>query len=155
MTSIDSGIGPIPTQTEGETLTTRSEGPWMFTLDYPRPPKGLHANDRVHYMAKAGATADIRQEVFARVRALRIGTLKRIRVDIVWVVKDHIKRDEDGPEPLCKAIYDGIGSDRGVSAHVVEDDGREFFEKPRLIVRYEKGAHPHFEVTITDLGVVA
>lgn len=135
-----------------ETVTVEPSKAWSFVLDYRRPPKGLHANDRTHWRAKAGATADIRREVFARTRALHIGVLERISVQVTWVVGDRIKRDADGCEPFCKAIYDGIGSDRGVSARVVEDDDREHFDKPRLVIRYEKGARPHFEVSIRPWG---
>lgn len=132
-----------------------SWSPWTFILDYPRPPKGLHANDRPgHWGIKAGATADIRQEVFWKVRALHIGRLERISVQVVWVVGDKRKRDSDGPAPMLKAIYDGIASDRGVSAHVVADDSPEYVEKPGLTFRYEKGARARFEVSITDLSGV-
>ena len=123
----------------------------MFILDYPRPPKGLSANDRQHWAVKAGATADIRMEVMAKTRALHLGELERVRVDVVWVVADKRKRDEDGPDPFCKAIYDGIGASKGVSARLVEDDSPEYMEKPRLSIRYERGARPHFEVTITEV----
>ena len=129
---------------------------WSFDLNYPRPPKGLSANDRCHWAVKAGATADVRLEVMAKVRALHIGVLERIRVDVTWVVSDKRKRDEDGPDPFCKAIYDGIGSSsRGYSAHLVDDDDRAHMEKPRLTIRYEKGVRPHFTVMITDLGGIA
>lgn len=125
-----------------------------FILDYPRPPKGLHANDRTgHWSVKAGATSDIRMEVMAKVRALHLGVLERIKVEIVWVVATKATRDEDGPDPFCKAIYDGIGSSsKGYSAHLVEDDDRSHMEKPRLTIRYERGVRPHFEVTITEVS---
>lgn len=145
-------IEPSAPETAQHEQAVRTRGPWMFVLDYPRPPKGLHSNDRAHWRVKAGATADVRQEVFAKVRALRLGTLEKIRVDVTWVVGDKRKRDEDGPEPLCKAIYDAIGSDRGVSAHLVDDDTAEFMEKTRLAIRYEPGARAHFEVKITSVG---
>lgn len=119
-----------------------------FILDYPRPPEGLSANDRAHWSVKAGATADIRFEVMAKTRALRLGAAERVRVDVVWVVADKRRRDTDNLAPFLKAIYDGIGSDKGVSARIVEDDAPEFMEKPAATIRYEKGCRPHFEVTI-------
>ena len=124
----------------------------MFILDYPRPPKGLSANDRQHWAVKAGATADIRMEVMAKTRALHLGELEKVRVDVVWVVADKRKRDSDGPAPFLKAIYDGIGADRGVSARIVPDDDPAHFEKPSLTFEYKPGERPHFRVTITDIG---
>jgi len=135
------------------TVTVETPAGWSFILDYPRPPKGLSANDRpAHWAIKHGATQDVRMEVFAKTRALKLGVLEKIRVEITWVVGDKRHRDEDGPDPFCKAIYDGIGSDRGISAHLVEDDTPEFMEKPRLVIRYEKGVRPHFEVRITEVN---
>lgn len=127
----------------------------MFILDYRRPPKGLSANDRTHWAVRSGSTADIRLEVMARTRALRLGSAERIRVDVVWVVADKRRRDTDNLAPFLKAIYDGIGADKGVSAHVVEDDVPEHMEKPGATIRYEKGARAHFEVSITVLEVSA
>ena len=122
-----------------------------FILDYPRPPKGLSQNDRPHWAVRAGATADIRMEVMAKTRALHLGELERVRVDVVWVVADKRKRDSDGPAPFLKAIYDGIGADKGVSARIVPDDSPEYMEKPSLTFEYVKGCRPHFEVTITEI----
>lgn len=132
--------------------TPAKGGPWTFVLDYPKPPRGLHANDRVIHWVKDGATADVRLEVMAKVRALHIGVLERIRVDVTWIVNTKHKRDADGPDPMCKAIYDGIAANKGVSAHLVDDDDPAHMDKPRLTIRYEKGARAHFQVTITDLG---
>ena len=127
-------------------------GPWQFILDYPRPPKGLSANDRTHWSARAGATADVRLEVMAKVRALHIGVLVRASVQVVWVVADKRRRDTDNLAPFMKAIFDGIGADRGVSACLVEDDDPDHMVKPSALIRYEVGVRPHFRVTITDLG---
>ena len=120
-----------------------------FILDYPRPPKGLSANDRVHWSIRRGATADIRLEVMAKTRALHLGSAERVRVDVVWIVADRKRRDTDNLAPFLKAIYDGIGADKGVSARIVEDDAPEFMDKPSATIRYQYGARPHFEVTIT------
>ena len=156
MNSADTYVSPQPEQSQGGSALDGAPGVWQFILDYPRPPKGLHANDRAHYMVRAGAVADIRLEVMAKVRALHIGVLERVSVQVVWVVATKATRDEDGPDPFCKAIYDGIGSSsRGYSAHLVEDDSPEFMVKPRLTIRYEQGVHPHFEVNLTDLGGVS
>jgi len=134
-----------------QTLPDRADS-WSFILDYPRPPKGLHANDRPHWTAKSGATQDIRLEVMAKTRALHLGELERIRVDVEWVVSDRRKRDTDNLAPFLKAIYDGIGADRGVSARLVEDDDPEHMEKPAATIRHEPGCRAHFVVTISNLG---
>lgn len=86
-----------------------------------------------------------------KVRQLRIGVLDRVRVNVVWVVNTRARRDTDNLAPFLKAIYDGIGADSGVSAHLVEDDAPEYMEKPGATIRYERGALPHFEVTITEV----
>jgi hypothetical protein len=126
---------------------------WSFDLPYTRPPFGLSANDRPkHWGPKATNTAEVRELVFYLTRTTHVPALEKCRVDVVWVVKDRRRRDTDNLAPLLKAIYDGIGSDRGVSARIVEDDAPEFMTKPGATIRYETGCTPHFEVTITDIG---
>jgi hypothetical protein len=77
--------------------------------------------------------------------------LDRIRVDVVWVVGDKRRRDADNAAPFLKAIYDGIGADEGVSAHLVDDDDPDHMYKAPLTFRYEKGARAHFEVCISEV----
>lgn len=147
---VDVTTGSVPLPATTLIQRPKSEGPWMFTLNYPRPPKGLHANDRTHWAVKMGATQDIRMEVMARTRNLHIGVLEFCTVQVVWVVGDKRKRDTDNLAPFMKAIFDGIGSNsRGYSAHLVEDDDPEHMSKPGALIRYEKGVKPFFEVTIT------
>jgi len=127
---------------------------WTITLVYPRPPRGLHANDSaVHWAVKSKNTKTIREEVFAKVRAAHVPALERIRVNVVWVVFDARTRDTDNLGPWLKVIYDGIGSNRGISARIVDDDAPEFMEKPEATIRRDPGkGTAFFEVTITDLG---
>jgi len=136
-----------------ETITTipAATSDWTFILDYPKPPKGLSANDRTHWRVKAGAVADIRQEVMVRVRALRLGVRDKIRVDVEWFVGDRRRRDTDNLAPFLKAIYDGIGADKGVSAHLVDDDDPDHMLKPGATIRYIRGIRPHFVVSITPI----
>ncbi|WP_417540768.1 hypothetical protein [Microbacterium maritypicum] len=82
----------------------------------------------------------------------KIPKLQRISVQVVWVVPTRHKRDEDGPDPFCKVIYDAIGSDRGVSARIVQDDTKEFMDKPRLVIEHQPGERAHFRVEITDIS---
>lgn len=106
----------------------------------------------MHYMGKSRATAKLRMEVVALLSDTEFPELKRIRVDCEWVVKTKAKRDPDNLAPMLKAIYDAIGSDRGVGAHLVADDSPEYMEKVGATIRYDKDAEPHFVITITDLG---
>ena len=124
---------------------------WGFTLDFPKPPKGLSANDRCHWGMKHASTQTVRMLVMSKVRALHVPVLDRARVDVVWVVRDRRRRDTDNVAPLLKAIYDGIAADRGVSARILEDDDPAHMEKPGATIRYVKGATAHFRVTITDI----
>lgn len=123
---------------------------WVLSLPYARPPKGLHANDRAHWRAKAASTAEVRDLVVMLCRSQRIPQMQRVAVQVVWVVPDKRKRDSDGPDPLCKAIYDAIGSDRGTSAHLVPDDSPEWMDKPRLRIEHRPGEPAHFEIQIRE-----
>lgn len=129
-----------------------AERSWSFSLPFTRPPAGLSANDRGGRWVRARSTAAVREMVFYTVRALHIGVLDRCRVDVVWVVADRRRRDTDNLSPFMKAIFDGIGADKGVSAHVVDDDAPEYMIKPGATIRYVKGCTPHFEVTITEVN---
>lgn len=125
---------------------------WSFDPPFTSAPFGLSMNDRAHWGRKAKETAKVRLLVMTLTRAARVPSLDKIRVDVTWVVKDKRRRDSDNFSPLTKAIYDGIGSDRGVSARIVEDDDPAHMEKPAATIVYEKGCTQHFQVTITDLG---
>lgn len=125
---------------------------WTIRLDFTKPPAGLSMNDRVHWSRKAKATRAVRRIVAGEVRDLELPQLARIRVDVVWVVATGHRRDTDNLAPLLKAIYDGIGSDTGISAHLVPDDTPEYMDKPGATIRLERSTRPHFEITITDLS---
>lgn len=126
---------------------------WFFYLPYAKTPYGLNANDRPkHWSTKAKATAKVRAEVMLLTRAAKVPALDRIRVDVLRIVATNRTRDEDNLAPLLKAIYDGIGSNRGVSARIVEDDAPEYMEKAGLKFAVISGRAPRFLVTITDLG---
>lgn len=125
---------------------------WTLELPYERPPKGLHANDRCHWRVRARSTVEVRERVAVLCRVAKIPKLQRISVQVVWVVPTRHKRDEDGPDPMCKVIYDAIGSDRGVSARIVQDDTKEFMDKPRLVIEHQPGELAHFRVEITDIS---
>ncbi|WP_058630654.1 hypothetical protein [Microbacterium oxydans] len=125
---------------------------WTLELPYDRPPKGLSANYRGHWAPKAKSTAEVRALVVALARNARIPTMGRMQVELVWVVTDNRKRDSDNVAPFAKAIFDGLGADRGVSARLVPDDAPEFMVKLMPRIEYRVAGHPHFEVVITDLS---
>lgn len=124
---------------------------WMFTLDIPKPLPGLSANDRVHWGRKAKSTAQVRQLALMGALRAEIPHMNRCRVDVVWVVDTARRRDTDNVAPLLKAIYDGLGADRGDSARIVPDDAPEFMTKTGATIRLDRTVPPHFEVTVTRL----
>ena len=128
-----------------------SDRTWSFTLPYPALPKGLSMNYRGSHWPRSNNTAMVRRDVFSLVRAARIPALDRCQVDVCWLVKTKTKRDSDNLAPLLKAIYDGIGSDRGISARIVEDDSPEYMVKRSATIHYDKANTPGFVVTITAL----
>lgn len=125
---------------------------WTLMLPYERPPKGLHSNDRAHHMVKARSAKEIRNVVTVLCRSQSVPKMQRVSVQVFWVVPTRHKRDADGPDPLCKVIYDAIGSDRGVGAQIVADDTPEFMDKPRLVIKHQPGVTAHFRVEITDIS---
>ena len=129
-----------------------ASGVWSFTLLMGRAPKGLSANDRAHWRTKAVSTQQVREMVMLKVRQAKVPALEKCRVNVEWVVKDKRRRDADNLAPFLKAIYDGIGADKGVSARIVEDDAPQYMEKIGATIRHEPGCVPRFVVTITDIG---
>ena len=145
------GNGPTFNE-QVQTGRRRLPDQWTIRLHYPRPPKGLSANDRTHWAVKAKSTEAVRQEVMVKVREQNVPALNRIRIDITWWVTDRRRRDADNAMPFAKAIYDGIAADKGTSARIVDDDNPLYVEKVMPRIEYLPGGEPHFSVTITDLG---
>lgn len=124
---------------------------WLLELAYPRPPKGLSANDRTHWAVRSKATAAIREQVVRLAQHASIPTMQRCQVEIIWVVSDKRRRDADNAAPFAKAIFDGLGADKGVSAHIVADDDPAHMVKLMPRIEHRAGVAPHFEVVITDI----
>jgi len=117
---------------------------WMFPMSGRRPPLSL--NDRGNHYARARLTRSVRDEASWRARSARIPRpLAKVRVEVIWVVGDHRRRDEDNPAPSAKAVYDGL-----VDAGIVPDDTPEFMEKPSVRIEYRQGVYEWF-VKVTDL----
>jgi hypothetical protein len=90
--------------------------------------------------------------VFALTRRAKVPALEKISVQVDWVVNDLRRRDEDNLAPMMKACFDAIGSDRGLSARIVDDDDPAHMVKPSARIIHDPDCIPHFRITITDLG---
>ena len=125
---------------------------WTLELPYERPPKGLSANDRTHWAVKSNSTAEVRAQVKYLAWAAGIEPMQRCQVEVIWIVKDKRRRDDDSLAPFAKAVYDGLGADKGVSAHIVADDAPAFMRKMHPRIEYRPNATPHFEVHVRDIS---
>jgi len=98
-----------------------------FTFDWTKAPLSL--NYRLHRMAEAKITKEIRSTMHALAR--RIPDLGRCRVELIWWVNDRRKRDEENIVPVLKALCDGL-----VDAEVVADDTPQFMKKEMPAIRF-------------------
>lgn len=124
---------------------------WTIELGYTKPPPGLSANDRSHWATKARSVAAVRGLVKSLATKAGIPTMQRCQVEVIWVVADKRRRDADNAAPFAKAIFDGLGADKGVSAHLVVDDDPAHMVKLMPRIEYRPNTTPHFEVIVTDL----
>lgn len=115
-----------------------------FRFDWTKAPLSL--NYRLHRMAEAKLTKEIRALMHARARG--IPELERCEVRLVWYVNDKRRRDDENPVATLKALCDGL-----VDAEVVPDDTREFMVKHMPEIRFTpKSADvAHFEFTVTEI----
>jgi Holliday junction resolvase RusA-like endonuclease len=110
----------------------------------PLPPKSLHTNARVHFMAKSKATKAYRLEA-----AITAGQYKskprweNAHVHIVYFFKDERRRDKDNLLAWLKAAMDGI-ADAGI---VSNDSG--FVYMPVLVTKDPK--RPRVEIEIVKV----
>lgn len=116
-----------------------------FTFDWPTAP--LSMNDRLHHLAKAKVTKELR--ALMRAAARHMPDLGRCEVRLVWFVNTRRRRDDENIVATLKPLCDGL-----VDAEVVEDDTREFMLKHMPEIRYVKGCTPHFEFTVAELPAV-
>ena len=106
---------------------------------WTRPP--LSMNDRLHHMAKAKLTAEIRQAAAAAFAGFPPS--ERVEVTMTWTVKDRIRRDSENPVATLKPLCDGL-----VDAGVVPDDTHEYMRKIMPVIRYVKGATPEVRLDV-------
>lgn len=125
---------------------------WTLELGYAKPPDGLSANWRGHWATKARSTASVRALVKHFAIKAGIEPMQRCQVEVIWCVADRRRRDDDSLAPFAKAVYDGLGADKGVSAHIVADDAPIFMRKMHPRIEFRAGCTPHFEVHIRDIS---
>jgi len=131
------GYTPEQVQTDTALFTTTFEFPWTS------PP--LTLNKRwPHPAVMWRTTRDVRALMHARAR--HIPELDRIDVRLVWVVADRRRRDGINATPTLKALVDGL-----VDAEVIPDDTPAYLSDHIPEIRYEKGATPHLELTVTEV----
>jgi crossover junction endodeoxyribonuclease RusA len=116
-----------------------------FRFDWTSPPLSL--NQRMHHMAKAKITAELRAMMHARAR--HIPDLGRCEVQLVWFVNTHARRDDENPVPTLKALCDGL-----IDAEIVEDDTNEYMVKHMPQIRYihKRDDLAHFEFTVRQIA---
>lgn len=110
------------------------------TFDWPRPP--LTANQRLHYMARARITRDVRTAAAYAFR--NFPEVEKVRVELVWVVTDKRRRDVDNIVPTLKAVCDGL-----VDVEIVPDDTPQYMEK--VMPTIELGEKPGVIVRVTEM----
>lgn len=116
----------------------------VYTVRFPYPKPPLSLNQRLHHMAKAVLTAQIRRDTAAL--ASDIPFLGRCEVALTWYVNDRRRRDDENPIPTMKAMCDEL-----VTLGVVEDDTRQFMVKqmPSIVWIPKATATAHMLLTIT------
>lgn len=130
-----------------EYVITPDLGP-AYELTFPWPSPPLSMNDRKHWADRAKITKRMRTEAAWRATAARLPHLPRIRVSLVWWVKDQRRRDGgENLAPTVKALIDGI-----VDAGVVDDDDHTRVLRGPSIIRYEKDCTPRIVLHITPVG---
>lgn len=129
-----------------EQVQTDAVGPtFTIDLDYARPP--ITANDRTHWRRKADLTRRLRRAAAEAAKQHRIPEYPRIRVSLVWVVRDRRRRDGgENIAPTLKPLIDGL-----VDAGVVSDDDQHHVIRDMPTIRYEQGSAPHLELTIAPV----
>ena len=118
--------------------------PYSETFTFPWVKAPLSLNYRLHRMAEAKITKELRTMMHAKAR--HVPEMDRCEVALVWVVGTRRRRDEENIVATLKPLCDGL-----VDAEIVADDTREFMRKLMPEIRYEKGATSRFELTITEI----
>lgn len=116
---------------------------WVFDFAWKSPP--LHLNQRLHHMAKAKLTAELRAMMHAKARHLP--TLEKCSVVLIWYVSDRRRRDAENPVATLKVLCDAL-----VDAEVVDDDIPEKMTKFMPIITYRPGQPASMQLIVKDIG---
>lgn len=118
---------------------------WSLKLPYQRPP--LHANQRLHWAAKARMTKRARELSALLARSEGIPACRQVRVRLLWCVSDKRRRDPSNIMPTQKPLVDGL-----VDAGVVPDDTPKWVqEEIPAIQLVEKGREGVYLQVIGEL----
>ena len=105
---------------------------WVISLPWTTPP--LHANQRLHWAARARLTRTVRDVTATLVRQCVVISVERCEVTLFWAPATRRRRDgQDNIVPTLKACCDGI-----VDAGVVPDDTQEVMVKHMPVVEPPK-----------------
>jgi hypothetical protein len=116
----------------------------MLSFDFQKLPLSL--NYRLHRMAEATLTKQIRVATALQAKQADIPPLGRCRVSLIWFVNSRGRRDDENPVATLKPMCDGL-----VDAGLVADDTHDFMEKLMPIIRYTKAEPAHIELLIETL----
>jgi len=110
-------------------MTSRTEPATTFRLDLPWQRRPLHANQSLHYFARAKIVAQVRSDVFKLAIAAKLPKGAAFAdVTLTWRPPDRRVTDTQNLAPLLKACVDGLvlgrGGKRGYG--VVADDSPGF-----------------------------
>lgn len=106
---------------------------WVLEPEWTKPP--LSMNDRgAHWAPKAKKVAAVRAWASEAATAALIPPLGHCTVQMVWVVPDKRRRDEENPVETLKPFCDGI-----VDAGLVPDDIPLWMTKFMPVIEYRKG----------------
>ena len=118
---------------------------WSLKLPYQRPP--LHANQRLHWAAKARMTKRARELSALLARSEGIPACRQVRVRLLWCVSDRRRRDPSNVVPTQKPLVDGL-----VDAGVVPDDTPKWVREDMPVIQLvEKGREGVYLQVIGEL----
>lgn len=115
---------------------------YELRFDYPRPP--LAMNQRLHHMARARITRDIREATALIGRNLP--PMDRCEVSLTWYVTDNRRRDADNVVPTLKAMCDEL-----VAIGVVCDDTPQYMSKTMPVIARTTESQAHMILRISAL----
>lgn len=123
-------------------LSTRVELPWS------KPPLSL--NDRGHWAPRSAVIAEVRAAAGWAVKAAKLGSHQRVRIDLHYQPKVRRGRDSDNLAATYKPVVDGC-----VDAWLVADDTDRYVERGWPLIHDPVPGEPGrmwLEITILEAG---